>query len=163
MTSDTALIENNGIPPDWGCNPFWSDSIVTVRNVVAARLLFSQASVILFTGGGGVSQHALGQTPPIPGQTTPPADITWADPPGQIPPPPHQRSLQRTVRILLECIFVSIENSIASFIAAFTQCKRAFTENAENYRPLALARQGLFGVWQTSFPLCPSTESITLI
>ena len=61
-----------------------SGLIITVRNVAAARL-FSQASVILFTGGG-VSQHAL----------------------GQIPPP--RRRLQRTLRILLECILVSYLN-----------------------------------------------------
>ena len=26
--SDTVLIENNGVTPEWGCNPFLSDSIV---------------------------------------------------------------------------------------------------------------------------------------
>ena len=62
---------------------------------------------------GGVSQHALGQTPPCPVHagihTTPPrSDI----PPGRPPPPLgrqpplSRRPLQRTVRILLECILV---------------------------------------------------------
>ena len=63
----------------------------------SAREMFSQASVILSTG----------QTPP--GQTPP-----WADTPGQTPPclvhagihPPPRQPLQRTVRILLECILV---------------------------------------------------------
>ena len=65
----------------------------TVRNVVAARVMFSQASVILFTGEG------FWQTP-------------QADPQSRHPPcPVHAgihpvRPLQRTVRILLECILV---------------------------------------------------------
>ena len=40
--------------------------------------MFSQASVILFTGGRGVSQHALGQTPPL-ADNSPLADTTQAD------------------------------------------------------------------------------------
>ena len=44
--------------------------------------MFSQASVILFTGGGCLAD-TLGQTPP-----------------------PPETLLQRTVRILLECILV---------------------------------------------------------
>ena len=49
----------------------WTKKVIfTIRNVVAARLCFSQASVILFTGGGGrVSQHALGRHPPPPAAT----------------------------------------------------------------------------------------------
>ena len=88
------------------------------------KVMFSQASVILFTvGGGHVSQHALirhpstGQTPP-PRQTLPWADTSlpsacWDTP---TPPsacwdtPPPRRPLQRTVRTLLECILVMYEN-----------------------------------------------------
>ena len=33
---DTALIENNGIASDWGCNPFWSDSIGFNENSIAS-------------------------------------------------------------------------------------------------------------------------------
>ena len=48
--------------------------------------MFSQASVILLTGGSG--RHPPGQTHPL-----------WAD-----TPLPRRRPLQRMVRILLECI-----------------------------------------------------------
>ena len=55
------------------------------------KVMYSQASVILFMGGGCVSQHAMGQTPPR--QTPPWADIPhpWADPPTprQTPPMRH--------------------------------------------------------------------------
>ena len=41
--SDSVLIENNGVAPEWGCNPFSSDSIVFIENriasVVAALML----------------------------------------------------------------------------------------------------------------------------
>ena len=36
--SDTALIDNNGVAPNWDCNPFWSDSI---------QALFSTRAVLL--------------------------------------------------------------------------------------------------------------------
>ena len=71
--------------------------------VVAERLSFHRC---LSTGRG---LHPPGQTPPVgrypPGQAHMP-------PPGQTPPRPHtptpgRRPLQRTVRILLECILVS--------------------------------------------------------
>ena len=35
-TMDTVLIENNGFAPDWGCNPFLSDSTVFNENSVAS-------------------------------------------------------------------------------------------------------------------------------
>ena len=80
--------------------------------------------------GGGVSQHALGQTPLPLGQTAP----LVRHPPGQTPPPPGQtppllvrhtflvrhspradipprRPLQRMIRILLECILVKFETT----------------------------------------------------
>ena len=53
--------------------------------------MFSQASVVLFTGGGGGTP--LGRNP-------------QADTPLGRHPPPPRRLLQRTVRILLECIHV---------------------------------------------------------
>ena len=100
-------------------------NLVTVRNVVAARLCFNKhVSRILSSGGGGVScpSGRLGMHGQ--GDTTPPwADTTRAD---MCPPPraegvrsdtprcrqpcigrrPPWRPLQRTVRILLECILV---------------------------------------------------------
>ena len=62
------------------------------------KVMFSQASVILSTGGGDVWQ-----TPP-PGRHPPPRQTP---PPGQTTPPPARRPLQRTVRILMECILVA--------------------------------------------------------
>ena len=93
-------------------------NLVTVCNVVAARLCFHRH--LWSCSLGCVSQHALGQTPP---GRHPLADTPWADTPRQTPPtadtshsrhqppPPQQtspprRPLQRTVRILLECILV---------------------------------------------------------
>ena len=42
-TSNTVLIENNGVASEWGGNPFWSDSIVFIESsmasVIAALLL----------------------------------------------------------------------------------------------------------------------------
>ena len=35
-TGDTALIENNGVASEWGCNPFSSDSIVFNENSIAS-------------------------------------------------------------------------------------------------------------------------------
>ena len=74
--------------------------------------MFSQASVILSTGVC-VSQHALGQTPTLadtPLGRHPPADPLGRHTlPGQTPPSPRQ-PLQRTVRILLECILVRRRN-----------------------------------------------------
>ena len=107
-----------------------SGLIFTVRNVVAARLSFHRRLSFCSQGGGVFSQHALGQTPPwadtpLPsacwdthhphpaqcmlGYTpptqcmlgyTPPTNACWDK--GHPPPPP----VQRTVRILLECILV---------------------------------------------------------
>ena len=39
MMLGTSLIENNGVAPEWGCNTFWSDSVVlNERNVAVAVL-----------------------------------------------------------------------------------------------------------------------------
>ena len=87
-------------------------NLFTRRFVVS--VMCSQASVILSTRGG-VFDSFLGYTPPWTdtpfGQTSP----HWVDsptleqtpPPWAAPPPrPQRRPLQRTVRILLECILV---------------------------------------------------------
>ena len=87
------------------------------------KVMFSQVSVILFTGGGVYAQHALRQTPPSPGRH-PQADTPWENTPpgrhpprtdtfpGQTPPPrqtsPTRRPLQRKVRKLLECIMKKV-------------------------------------------------------
>ena len=34
--SNTVLIEHNGATPEWGCNPFLSDSIVSNENIIAS-------------------------------------------------------------------------------------------------------------------------------
>ena len=51
------------------------------------KVMFSQASVILFTGGGGVADTTPRQTPPSPWVDTPLArDPLGRHPPGQTPP-----------------------------------------------------------------------------
>ena len=71
------------------------------------KVMFSQASVILFTGGACIPA-CTGQTPP--GQTPPPPCPvhSWIHThPCQVHAGIHpRRPLQRTVRILLECILV---------------------------------------------------------
>ena len=41
--SNTTLIENNGVPPEWGCHTIWSDPIVfherSIPSVIAALML----------------------------------------------------------------------------------------------------------------------------
>ena len=34
--SDTSLIENNRVAPEWGCNPFLSDSTVFLKKCVTS-------------------------------------------------------------------------------------------------------------------------------
>ena len=77
------------------------------------KVIFSQASVILSTGGVYPSmhwgRHPLGRYPP---ENTPRSDTPWADtpPPWADTPPPGQtpcrRPLQRAVRVLHECFLV---------------------------------------------------------
>ena len=92
--------------------------------------MFLHLSVILFTGGVSTSVHAGIHTPPgqatppgsthtpqeaypLPRKHTPPESTPQKHPPGKHtpqeahPPEPHPRwSLQRMVRILLECFLV---------------------------------------------------------
>ena len=35
--SDTVLIENNGVAPDWGCNPFSSNSMAFNKNSITSQ------------------------------------------------------------------------------------------------------------------------------
>ena len=66
-------------------NKVRDDILITVRNRSYGKVMFLQASVILFTGQKGcVSQHALGKTPP--GQTPPIRHPLVRHPPGQTPP-----------------------------------------------------------------------------
>ena len=65
----------------------------TVRKSSCGKVMFSQVSAILSTGGS--SRHPLGRHPP--GQTLPL---------GRHSPHPPRQPLQRTVCILLECILV---------------------------------------------------------
>ena len=84
------------------------------------KVMFSQVSVILFTegGGGGVADTPWADTPA--GQTSRAQCMLGYTPPTQCmlrytPPPstcwdirPSRAPLQRTVRIILECILVFI-------------------------------------------------------
>ena len=93
-----------------------------------AKVIFSQACVILSTGGEGVCLSACWDTSPLgadtppgsrpprsihpPGADTPPTrHPPGADPPGADPPPGSRLQhtvYERPVRILLECILVRI-------------------------------------------------------
>ena len=92
--------------------------IITGRNEVVAKVMFLLVSVILSTGGGGVSDR---EAPP--GREAPPdkeaplsgrppwqGDPPAGRPPGQGDPPsretPRHTVNERPVRILLECILV---------------------------------------------------------
>ena len=86
----------------------WFLSIFTIRKRSSGKVMFSQACVKNSVHGGGV--HPPGQTP-LPLWHTPPRQT----PPRKTPPLgqthlslPGRRLLQRTVRILLECILVKV-------------------------------------------------------
>ena len=80
-TSDTVLIENNGITPDWGCNQFCSDSIITAHKEVWGKIIFSV--VCVKNSVHSMYPHPWADTPP-PRAGTPP----WAGtPPGRYTPP----------------------------------------------------------------------------
>ena len=92
--------------------------LFTSRKRNLQRLCFCTClSVILFTGGGGVSASVHAGIHP-PWHTPPRTDTPWANtplgvdtPPGSKHPPPAQCMLgntanKRAVRILLECILV---------------------------------------------------------
>ena len=123
--------------------------------------MFLHPSVILFTGGVCLSacwdthplrhRHPPGQTPPradtSPGrhlgrhlQQTPP----WADTPlGQTPPSlPSRRLLQRTVRILLECILVFFNENYLELLTPYaeiiTLTKRFTNEGKRGFSSLAI-------------------------
>ena len=79
-------------------------SIFTVRKQSCGKVRFSQASVKNSVHRGRCTSPR--QTPL--GRHTPPSrHPPWADIPLGRHPPPMRRLVQRTVRILLECIFVS--------------------------------------------------------
>ena len=91
QTSFTGSNKDNN-PYQHCVTPFFmydTKDIITVRNIVVARL-FSQVSVILFTGGVS-AQGCVWQTPP--------AQCMLGCTP--------QQTLQQTVCILLECILVN--------------------------------------------------------
>ena len=49
-TSDIPLIENNGVTPDWDCNPFWSASIVFNESILLLchhSIIFSSDAKVL--------------------------------------------------------------------------------------------------------------------
>ena len=71
------------------------------------KVMFSQASVILFAGGGGCGRHTLAEIPPSWPYTL---RASGRHPHRQTPSPtpPQRWLLQRTVSILLECILVFI-------------------------------------------------------
>ena len=109
------LREGNSDGCRWGHaslapRPFLHFNVVTVRKRSYGKIIFSQACVkssVHRGGGGPTSVHAGIHTPldrsPMGrhphGQTHTPARHT-----------PSRRLLQRTVRILLECILVFIKN-----------------------------------------------------
>ena len=102
--------------------------------------------------GGCLPQCMLGYTPPqadtpradtSPGrhlQQTPP----WEDTPlGQTPPPlPSRRLLQRTVRILLECILVFFNENYLELLTPYAEIitlKKSFTnEDKRGFSSLAI-------------------------
>ena len=102
--------------------------IFTGRNEVVAKVMFLHVSVILLTGGKGVSgqnppRGDQADTPPGPGRHPP--GLGRPCPPRQGETTPPGRRLQHTVnerpvRILLECILVNLQfTSTGSEIFAF--------------------------------------------
>ena len=83
--------------------------IFTVRKRSCGKVMFSQACVKNCVHWGRHMVYTPLQQTPHPGQTPPPEQTPpWVD------PPPSRQLLQRTVRILLECILVSYESDAKS-------------------------------------------------
>ena len=90
----------------------YSYCLLPPTNKVWGKVMFLHLSVILFTVGRGYTppmqtpsgRHPLGRHPLV--------DTPWQTPPGQTPPgrhpPASRRLLLQTVRILMECILVSV-------------------------------------------------------
>ena len=99
-TNNTVLIENNGVSPDWGCNPFWVTPLLPAATKLGQGNIFIGVCQEFCSqrGGGGLPQCMLGyhhHHHPLPWQAdTPPGRQTLppreADPPHQAEPPGRQ-------------------------------------------------------------------------
>ena len=56
--SDSVLIENNGVAPEWGCNPFWSYPLLLPATKLRQGNVFTPVCHSVHSGGGPLSQHA---------------------------------------------------------------------------------------------------------
>ena len=129
------------------------------------KVMFSQASVILFTGG--VSQHALGrppgQTPLPPWQTpriySPLFSACWDTHTTPLPIPTHPGG-HRTVRILLECI-LSFFLTCQSYVGDPSTRRFGTSSYGEPWiRPWFLLCQGMGTVYHAtlqSIGICKSS------
>ena len=111
---------------------FRHDSVYYRLQRSCGKVIFSQASVSHSVHGGCGRHHAWADTPladtpwaDLPGQTPHQADTPRQIPPlGRHPQPsacwdtrPPRQPLQRTVRILLECILVLKKKNLECFVA----------------------------------------------
>ena len=112
--------------------------LVTVRNSSCGKVMFSQASVILF--GGGVSQHALGQTPPWADRPPPSGHCSQAD----TPPNDGRYASYWNAFLLLK----SGQNTIVILVAIVTTKKK---------RKLTCLKDTRFFLWHLTFSFQTST------
>ena len=131
--------EDNSIPIGGSGGP---NSFITGRNEVVAKVIFLHLSVILFTGGGVLSQCMLGYHPP-PGSRHPPWSRT---PPDQTPPgadPPRSRHPPRADPPR------ESDSSIRSTSGRYASYWNAFWFSCSFRQKNRLAHPLLFGSWCT--------------
>ena len=89
-----------------------SKNIITVRKRNCGKIMFSQACV-----KNSVHRGVYTRVPPAQCMLgyIPLADTSLADTPPQTDPPPPRQPLQRTLRILLECILLFVIFTFSSF------------------------------------------------
>ena len=122
--------------------PQTPENIITVRNVVEATRLCFHRLLSFCSGGGACIPACTGQTPPSLDRHTPPPvkQPPYSDTPPcpvhagiQIPPHPPLRPLQRTVRILLECILVMVNHTTAVVLYNTVVCSDNSAKKPEQF------------------------------
>ena len=118
--SDTVLIENNRVTPEWVTTHFQTTSLLPPANKVCGKVMFLHVSVILSTGGVGSMRDkgacVAGRGVHGGGGCACPCHAC------PLPHTPNCHAVnERAIRILLDCILVFNENPITGIITELWQ------------------------------------------